>query len=181
MDLRIGNKLKELRIANGYTQSKLAERVGLTKGYISQIERDLTSPSLSTLAAILSELGTSMGSFFRDDSPEKAVFKRSERILARKSRNKTKVELLVKASHRRQMEPALVTLGPGAATWEDRSHNGEEFGLVTKGKICLKLGKHEYHLEEGDCFYFSADKRHVVANTGHEDAEIVWVVTPPTL
>ena len=62
----IGNKLKQLRIPKGLTQEELADRAELSKGYISQLERDLTSPSIATLMDILQCLGTSIGEFFNE-------------------------------------------------------------------------------------------------------------------
>ena len=56
--MSIGGKLKELRILKGLTQEELADRAELSKGFISQVERDLTSPSIATLMDILQCLGT---------------------------------------------------------------------------------------------------------------------------
>mgnify|MGYP000349806478 CR=1 FL=1 len=61
----IGTKLKSLRTQNGLTQQELADRAELTKGFISQVERNLTSPSISTLADILQCLGSSSRNFLR--------------------------------------------------------------------------------------------------------------------
>ena len=61
----IGSKLKEIRIERGLTQEELADRAELSKGFISQVERDLTSPSIATLEDILICLGTNINDFFR--------------------------------------------------------------------------------------------------------------------
>ena len=180
MPLKIGEKLKRLRLANNLTQEELANRTGLTKGYISQLERDYTSPSLSTLKDILDVLGEDLAEFFKQPPIEQVVYKRSERILTADSDDKLKVELLVQASQKQQMEPVLVTLAPGGKTWEDRSHQGQEFGFVIQGNIILEVGGKRHRLEAGDCFYFTADQRHRVTNEGPFEAQILWVVTPPT-
>ena len=72
--MQIGQKLKELRIAKNLTQEELADRAELSKGFISQLERDLTSPSISTLVDILQCLGTSLKDFFQEDDDEQIVF-----------------------------------------------------------------------------------------------------------
>ena len=72
--MNIGNKLKELRIAKGLTQEELADRAELSKGFISQLERDLTSPSIATLIDILQCLGSDLKSFFSEESDEQVVF-----------------------------------------------------------------------------------------------------------
>ena len=85
----IGNKLKELRVLKGLTQEELADRSELSKGFISQLERNLTSPSITTLMDILQCLGTSIGEFFNEAPDEQIVFGRT--ILLRKTPNtKTK-------------------------------------------------------------------------------------------
>ena len=72
--MMIGNKIKRLRLKIGLTQEELANRCELTKGFISQIERDLTSPSIATLVDILDTLGTNLKDFFNENEQEKIVF-----------------------------------------------------------------------------------------------------------
>ena len=74
----IGAKLKELRILKGLTQEELADRAELSKGFISQLERDLTSPSIATLMDILQCLGTSIGEFFNETPEEQIVFGKTD-------------------------------------------------------------------------------------------------------
>ena len=71
--MNIGSKLKELRVLKGLTQEELADRAELSKGFISQVERDLTSPSIATLMDILQCLGTSIGEFFNESTEEQIV------------------------------------------------------------------------------------------------------------
>ena len=69
--LEIGDKIKRMRIEKGLTQEELANRCELSKGFISQLENDLTSPSIATLIDILEILGTNLKEFFSDDRDEK--------------------------------------------------------------------------------------------------------------
>ena len=71
--MQIGNKLRELRIAKNLTQEELADRAELSKGFISQVERDLTSPSIATLVDILQCLGTDLKDFFSDTSGDEQI------------------------------------------------------------------------------------------------------------
>ncbi len=180
MELKIGERLKRLRLANDLTQEELANRTGLSKGYISQLERDQTSPSLATLKDILDALGETLASFFEEHAQEQTVYRREDRILMAESTKEFRIELLVQASQKRDMEPVLVTLAPGASTWEDRSHQGQEFGFILDGHVKLRLGPDSYKLRQGDCFYFTSDKKHLIENLGRTQAKILWVVTPPT-
>jgi len=68
--MQIGAKIKALRLKKGLTQEELGERTDLSKGYISQLERDLNSPSIETLFSILEVLGSTPKEFFDDESPE---------------------------------------------------------------------------------------------------------------
>ena len=74
-DMEIGNRLKELRIQKGLTQEELADRAELSKGFISQLERDLTSPSIATLIDILQCLGTDLSDFFTRAVDTQVVFR----------------------------------------------------------------------------------------------------------
>ncbi len=71
--MKIGNRLKELRIQKGLTQEELADRCELSKGFISQLERDLTSPSIATLVDILQCLGTDIREFFSESPKEEQI------------------------------------------------------------------------------------------------------------
>jgi len=167
-------------MANNLTQEELASRTDLTKGYISQLERDLTSPSLATLCDILEVLGEPLASFFEEYEQESVVHRSGERNLLSSSGEGCRIELLVSVSQKRDMEPVLVTLDPGAHTQENRPHHGQEFGFVLEGSASLHFGRQRYDMAAGDCFYFPADKKHYVKNPGADAARILWVVTPPT-
>ena len=74
----IGHRMKELRIQYGLTQQELADRAELTKGFISQLERNQNSPSIGTLLDIIQCLGTTPAEFFTDEEPEQIVFKQED-------------------------------------------------------------------------------------------------------
>ena len=76
--MRIGSKIKELRVLKGLTQEELADRAELSKGFLSQLERDLTSPSIATLVDILQCLGTDLKTFFDDTEDDRVVFKKED-------------------------------------------------------------------------------------------------------
>jgi transcriptional regulator with XRE-family HTH domain len=176
--MEIGEKIRNLRLASELTQEELAERAGLTKGFISQIENDLTSISLDSLEHILTALGTTLAAFFTETAEERVIHPTSHRTTIVKERVKS-FQLLVPGATNRKMEPALVTLGPGQSTEETEPYPGEEFGFVLKGRIAIILGKRVYHARRGDSFYFSADRHHRLQNVGKGEATILWVTCPP--
>ena len=177
--MKIGEQLKRLRMINSLTQEELASRADLTKGYISQLENDATSPSIATLKVILDVFGVSMQEFFSETIDEDVVYGRDARVKAA-DEEKIRVELLVPGAQNRDMDPVLVTLEPGGEMDEQPFHDGEEFGFVLNGKIQLRLDDRLHTVRKDECFYFSSDKRHSVKNIGRGQAKILWVVTPPT-
>ena len=178
--MKIGERLKRLRLANSLTQEELASRADLTKGYISQLENDATSPSIATLKDIIDVFGINMQEFFSETIDEDIVYGKDARVQATDDDDKIKVELLVPGAQNRDMDPVLVTLDPDEEMDEQPFHEGEEFGFVLFGKIQLRLDDRLYTLKKDECFYFSSDKKHSVKNIGKGPARILWVVTPPT-
>ena len=106
----IGTKLKQLRISNDLTLEELASRSELTKGFLSQVERNLTSPSISTLEDILEALGTSLSEFFHDDKEEQIVFTSND--FFEDEHEDYKIEWIIPNAQKNEMEPILLTLNP---------------------------------------------------------------------
>ncbi|GFO61085.1 Cro/Cl family transcriptional regulator [Geomonas silvestris] len=178
--MKIGERLKRLRMANSLTQEELASRADLTKGFISQLENDATSPSIATLKDIIDVFGISMQEFFSEEPDQEFVFGKEARVQATDDGDSVKVELLVPGAQNRDMDPVLVTLESGGEMDEQPIHEGEEFGYVISGKVQLRLDDKLYAVEKGECFYFTSDRPHTVKNIGKGAAQILWVVTPPT-
>ena len=96
--MEIGQKIKQLRIQKGLTLEELASRSELTKGFLSQMERDLTSPSIATLNDILEALGTTLAEFFKEEKEEQArIRKEAERAEAKKKAEEEQAEKVRKA------------------------------------------------------------------------------------
>lgn len=176
--MEIGNKIKQLRLQCDLTQEELANRCELTKGYISQLENELTSPSIATLMDILSALGTNLKDFFAEEPEEKIVFKENEFI--EKETAQYTLNWLVPNSQKNEMEPVLVDLMPKKNTEPDVPHEGEEFGFVLAGTVIVHLGNKKYKVNKGESFYYSASKEHYIENNTDRVAKFIWVATPPT-
>lgn len=175
----LGERIKDLRLSCELTQEELADRCELTKGYISQLENDLTSPSIATLIDILSALGTNLKEFFSaEETEEKISFGKNEFI--EKVTDEYTLNWLVPNAQKNAMEPVLVKLNPNMATDEDFPHEGEEFGYVLKGEITLVIGKRKIKVKKGESFYFTANKIHCVVNKSQTAAEFIWVSSPPS-
>jgi len=176
--MQIGAKIRELRLGLGMTQEDLADRCELTKGYISQLENELTSPSIATLIDILNALGTSLSSFFSDEKDEQVVFKEENYFV--KETDEQKITWLVPNSQKNEMEPILTEIAPRSSTSQDMPHEGEEFGYVLQGEVVLHLGDKKMRIKEGETFYFSSKKTHFLENDKNQVAKLIWVSSPPT-
>ncbi|MBQ1931754.1 MAG: helix-turn-helix domain-containing protein, partial [Lachnospiraceae bacterium] len=122
----IGKKIRELRIQNDLTLEALASRSELTKGFLSQVERNLTSPSISTLKDILEALGTNLSEFFHEDKEEQIVFSTQDFFVD--EQEGYTIEWIVPNAQKNEMEPILLTLHPHKQSHELSSHTGQEFG-----------------------------------------------------
>ena len=176
----IGAKIKALRIKNGLTQEELANRSELSKGFISQVESEQTSPSIATLMDILECLGTDLPHFFSDAADEKIVFKGEDYFINQCEEEGRNITWLIPNCQKNDMEPIILELTPGGTSPQDSPHAGEEFGYVLAGTVEIYLGKHKYKAKKGESFYFAADEDHCITNPGRTTAKIIWISTPPT-
>lgn len=178
--MKIGNKIKMLRIKNGLTQEELANRSELSKGFISQIERDLTSPSIATLVDLLQCLGSNLKDFFNDIVEEKIVFSKEDAFLKENHELKNKIEWIVPDSQKNHMEPILMILDVNGASEIENPHGGEEFGYVLSGSIHIHLGNRKYKAKKDESFYFKPGLVHHISNAGRIEAKLLWISTPPS-
>jgi Predicted transcriptional regulators len=174
----IGPKIKSLRLQRGLTQEELASRCELTKGYISQLENDVASPSIQTLIDILNILGISPRDFFTENKKEKVVFGKND-FFESKSGGGTSV-WLIPNSQKNEMEPIILDLPPGPEAESDTRppFEGEEFGYVLEGKIEIVFGEYSYTAKKGEAFYIDGGKEHKIKNIGNNRARVIWVTTP---
>lgn len=178
--MNIGEKIKELRVQKSLTQEELADRAELSKGFISQLERDLTSPSIATLMDILQCLGTNLEEFFSDTSSEQVVFKKTDYFEKYDSELKNEIKWIIPNAQKNMLEPILLTLDAGGSTYPDNPHEGEEFGYVLNGSITIHLGNKAYKAKKGESFYFKASKKHYITASEKQGATLIWVSTPPS-
>lgn len=174
----IGAKVKELRTLKGLTQEELADRAELSKGFISQLERDLTSPSIATLMDILQCLGTTLGEFFNETAEEQIVFGKQDYFEKYDAELKNEIKWIIPNAQKNMMEPIMLALEPGGSTYPDNPHEGEEFGYVLQGSISIHIGSKIYKAKRGESFYFTPDKKHYL--TSKTGASLIWVSSPPS-
>jgi transcriptional regulator with XRE-family HTH domain len=181
--MEIGIRIKKFRKLSGLTIKRLADKAGVTQSYISQLENDKVNPSLGTLKKIANALNINMIDFFeRDRADDNIIVRKEERIDFSFPSGKFRSQLLASNIASKAMEPIYTIIDPGGDTIESYRHgnSSEEFGIVVKGELLLEIDGTEYHLHEGDAFYFKSNRSHRYLNPGHITTEVVWVITPPT-
>ena len=152
--MEIGEKIRRLRIEKQLTQEELANRCELSKGFISQVENDLTSPSIATLIDILHTLGTNLKEFFNDNEAERITFSSEDMFEKEDEELKYNLKWLVPNAQKNKMEPIMITLEQNGRYIEEEPHEGEEFGFVLSGTIYLHLGDKKYKVKKGESFYY---------------------------
>ena len=173
----IGAKIKRLRLSNQLTLEELANRSELTKGFLSQLERDLTSPSIATLENILEALGTNLKDFFSEDEDEQIVFSKDD--FFENTQDDYKISYIIPNAQKNEMEPILIELKEDKKSMEIDPHDGEEFGYVIQGKVTLVNGEEEYDVKKGETFYLKGNLPHYIINKNDTIAKVIWVSTPP--
>jgi transcriptional regulator with XRE-family HTH domain len=181
MTLDVGSHLRAVRTMYGLSQRELAKRAGVTNGLISLIEQNRVSPSVSSLKKVLDGIPMSLAEFFTLDltaSPQ--VFFQGDELTDLGDRS---VSLRLVAARRpnRAMSVMHERYAPGADTGADMlRHEGEEGGVVVRGRIELTVGGETRVLAPGDAYYFTSAIPHRFRNVGAEPCEIISASTPPT-
>jgi transcriptional regulator with XRE-family HTH domain len=193
--MELGRKIKALRIQQQLTLEQLAQKSGLSTGVLSQVERDLSKPRVTTLQKISKALNISLSSLFSDnglstngelntetqkpDSGFVAVVRKEQRKKVLMPWGTTMEMLCPDLRHK--IEFMYLVYPPGTKVDEIYSHQGEECGLVLEGTFKGVVGGQEITLEEGDSVYYDSSLPHRWENIGDKIVRAIWVITPPWL
>lgn len=174
----ISEKIKNLRKQRGIKITELAMRAGVSKSYISQLEKGKLSPKIDTLKKILDSLGISLPEFFNEIEEESIHFTRKEFIDFTPRSTRIKVILLTPIRER-NFDIYYVELQPGMKTSTEEPHPGEEGGYVLKGELTIKLGGREIKVKRGDSYSFRCNKVHYFKNDTEYTLSFINIVCPP--
>jgi transcriptional regulator with XRE-family HTH domain len=171
----IGAAIRSRRKKTNLTLRALAERIGVTSSFLSQVEKGKTTPSLSTLKKIADALHTTVSAVVAEvDNPESCG---DRRITADQS---LITQILTSPQSWKMMEPLLFRFTSAFAATEVRyRHAGDEFAIVLKGRLKVVLDDAEHVLEVGDSIYFNSGIPHVFLNMSDGETEVLSVNTPP--
>lgn len=192
MDIDVGKRLKQIRKAHGLSQRQLAELSGVTNGAISMIEKNSTSPSVSSLKKVLAGFPMSLSEFFSEESSdeEKFFFKADElKELSPAVFNRIGLSGNIDHASFKQVGDAskhalqiLYECYPkGSDTGEDMlTHEAEEGGIIISGEIEITVNDHVQILTAGDAYLFDSRHPHRFRNLSDEDCVLVSACTPPS-
>lgn len=167
----IGSTIRAIRKRKNITIAQICEDTGLSQGFMSQVETNKTSPSISTLESIAKALKVPLAYLLLQKEDRMHIVRKEERMITRSGMEKLKVEHLSSTKNVRMM---LVEFPPGASTGEvPHAHEGEEVHYVIRGRIYAEQGEDAFELEEGDSFSWNACTPHLVKNIGDETAEVL--------
>ena len=177
--MKIGARIKDLRIKRRIVLKELAKKTGLTTSFLSQLERDLTSPSVSSLEKIAWALNTKVGYFFETEESKKLVF--VKRGMGKKFLNKDEsisYDTLASGSLNINMQPFIFTLAIGAQMDQPLICSAaEKFGILLKGRLEFLCDEEKIIFEEGDSIYCvrtQCPKK--LTNIGDTEAKFIWIV-----
>ena len=180
----LGREIRDLRKAKSMTLAELSEACGYSVGFLSQLERNVSRPSIKCLHDVSKALGVSISWFFGDAAP--ALVEERD-IVVRKGRRR-RIEFdtgitdeLLSPNLAGEMELLLSIFAPGASSGEESyKHRGEEGGLVLSGQLELWVDGRHFVLNAGDSFAFPSTSRHRYRNSSDQETRVLWAITPPT-
>ena len=177
-----GERIRFFRIQKDFTLKQLAEKAECSDGFISQVERNLASPSIATLKRIANALEVNLITLLQADEAEteQVVTRKNERVQFKFPHTEVYSELLATNVSSKQMQPLYKIVKPGAGSEGTYQHKGEEMGIVLEGSLELTVDDQIWDLEPGDAFYFRSSRKHGYRNKGTTIARLIWVITPPT-
>lgn len=169
----IGQRIKELRTQRGMTLAEFGEKVKLSTGYLSQIERDKTAPSLSTLMDIARALDVGPRYFFEIET-EAAYIQRADRVENTNRPESPVLSQQLTPGGSNKLEASRITLQPKSSHEPLYQFSGEEFIFVLEGELTVSVGDEKVLLVTGDSIHYDASQPRYFCNSGDEACVVIW-------
>lgn len=180
----LGNKIRMLRKTQNLKLNDIADKSGLSVSYISQLERDLVEPSLSSLKKIAVALNTPIYLLIDDSENENIVMRKDERPKMTFSNSDTRYEIVSTTANNINFTPKMMMVeffipANGEDSDDYVTHSAEELIVIIEGELDITYGDSIYTLKEGDSIYVKENIPHRIVNNANVDARGYYVVTPP--
>jgi transcriptional regulator with XRE-family HTH domain len=180
-DLQLGSRIRALRQSRRLTLRELAARAGVTESFLSQVEREVTSPSIASVQRIARALDLSIAQLFAEEPTSGRVVRREARRRIAYPGLKA-VDEFHTANMAGRLQVILSTIEPGGGTGEEPyTHDSdEEVVVVLEGVLDLWIGDEHHVLREGDAITFASKIPHWNMNMGEVPAVVLFCLTPPS-
>jgi transcriptional regulator with XRE-family HTH domain len=180
-ELQLGPRIRALRQARNVTLRELAERAGVTESFLSQVEREVTSPSIASVQRIARALDLAIAQLFTEESPHGRVVRHAERRRINYPGLRAVDEFLTSDMSAR-LQVILSTIEPGGGTGEEpyAHESDEEVVIVLSGQLELWVADEHHLLEEGDSIAYSSRLPHRNVNSSNRQAIVLFCLTPPS-
>jgi transcriptional regulator with XRE-family HTH domain len=180
-ELQLGPRIRALRQARNVTLRELAGRAGVTESFLSQVEREVTSPSIASVQRIARALDLAIAELFTEEAPHGRLVRRSERRRIAYPGLQAVDEFLT-AGMTGRLQVILSTIEPGGGTGDEpyAHESDEEVVIVLSGQLELWVADERYLLEEGDSIAYSSRLPHRNLNSSDRQATVLFCVTPPS-
>jgi transcriptional regulator with XRE-family HTH domain len=177
--MTLGEKFKQFRTAKQFSLEVLAKKTNLTRSFLSQIEKNKTSPSISSLIKIADALSIPVSDLFREEKEfHNYIVHEDERESFSIDKNNLKVEILTPRRQEKKFEPVLLRFGVGGRTGVI-SFTGPFFCLILEGQVELSIGTDTHVLGKGDSIYLGSVPEHRWRNIGKNDVLAFAVTMTP--
>jgi len=200
----LGKKIRKERLKRQLTLEQFSQKTGLSKSFLSQVERGLTEPSITSLKKISKQLGFSVVNLFSDENngdsgwdfnnsgpknnDKKLSYVTSTEVVRSDKRKRfalpgsNVVYDLLTPDMKRQLEVMYmrVTKGENSGSEPMLDPPGEKIGIVLKGSLEISVGNEVFQLNEGDSIYYPTDRSHSWRALEGDPVEVIWILTPPS-
>ncbi|MBL9114030.1 MAG: cupin domain-containing protein [Verrucomicrobiaceae bacterium] len=177
--VELSQRIKQRRLELGLSLEEVAAAAGQTRSWLSKVENFRITPSLPALARVAEALRSPLSVLLEglDAKPQIVLTKKKDRRAIQRDPQNSNITYHSLTSGRasRRMSPFALDIPAGGGRSISRPHEGEEFLIVTKGKVTLEYGKETFDLDEGDTLYFDADTPHRLHNPHKKPAQVMCV------
>jgi transcriptional regulator with XRE-family HTH domain len=180
-DLALGARIRSLRRARGQTLRELADHAGVTESFLSQVEREVASPSIATVRRVAQALDLTIAELFAEEPTAGRVVRREDRRRIAYP-GLGAVDEFLTAGIGGRLQVIVSTIDPGGGTGpEPYTHDSdEEVVVVLAGSLDLWVGEEHHVLREGDAITYSSRIPHWNVNRGSRPTTVMFCLTPPS-
>jgi transcriptional regulator with XRE-family HTH domain len=175
--IAIGSRIRAARLQRQMTIDEVATAAGLTRGFLSRVERDLASPSVSTLVLLCDVLSLEVGSLFQ--APDVRLIRRDERLRLNLG-GVDSDDRLISPRRESRLQVIRSTIRPGGHGGDERYALTADVEVVhvLAGSLDLEFSSDTVRLGEGDTLTFDGREPHTWRVVGDVEAEVLWVLSP---